>query len=126
MNSLPAVRHVALLPCRGEASPALHLHFEQPLKPHHQAIILGDLATYILQNEGGETFEPDFGDDVVSLQPAARHGRLTELRYVALLRHLGLELTGDLPFIGHGQCPADNENHDGEVRHVPTIPPAMH
>ncbi len=125
MTSLPAVRHVALLPCRGEASPALHLHFEQPLKPHHQAIILGDLAAYILKEEG-ETFEPDFGDDVVSLQPAAKHGRLSELRYVALLRHFGLELTGDLPFIGHGQCPAENENHDGEVRHVPTIPAIMH
>lgn len=125
MTSLPAVRHVALLPCRGEASPALHLHFEQPLERHHQAIILGDLAAYILKGDG-ETFEPDFEDDAVSLQPAAKHGRLSEIRYVALLRHFGLELTGDLPFIGHGQCPAQNENHDGEVRHVTTIPAIMH
>ncbi|MFZ1627102.1 MAG: hypothetical protein WAT81_04845 [Candidatus Moraniibacteriota bacterium] len=125
MTSLPAVRHVALMPCRGEENPALHLHFAGPLEPHHHAIIFGELSAYIIERNG-QTFEPDFGEDAVLFRPAGNQGHFDEEHFVALLRHFGFELIGDLPIIGSDQCRSATDSHEGEVRHVAPIQATRH
>lgn len=105
MSPLPAVRHVTLVPYRGEENPAVHVHYTEPLEPHHHGIIFETLATYVL-HMNGETFEPEFGDEEVLLRPADRRHRMEHARFVALSRHFGFDPPdGELHYSGHGQCP---------------------
>ncbi len=119
MTSLPAVRHVALKPCRGEENPALHFHYEEPLEEHHRGTILVALGTFVLQGKGA-AFEPIFGEDQVLFRPtrAGKSHRLDHGPYVDLSRHLGHEPpNGEIQFLSEEECPLA-ETAPEPIRHV--------
>ena len=114
MTSLPAVRHAALTPCRGEENPALHIHYVRPLEEHHRGTILVALGTFVLQGKG-DAFEPIFGADQVLLRPfkGNKSHRLDHAPYIDLSRHLGHEpLNGELQFLGDEQCSDESDSPD--------------
>ena len=112
MSPLPAVRHVTLVPYRGEENPAVHVHYEAPLESHHHGLILEALGTYIL-NLQGETFEPEFGREAVLLRTANKRDRLEHARFVALSRHFGFDPPdGELHYSTHGKCAVQPTAHE--------------
>lgn len=107
MSPLPAVRHVTLMPCRGEENPAVHVHYSEPLEQHHQGMILDALGTYVLELRG-ETFTPEFGEEAVLLRPANRQGRIDHERLLALSRHFGFDPpNNELHYATPSECAHD-------------------
>jgi hypothetical protein len=94
-SRIPAVRHAALIYRRGDDNLALHLHFERALETAEQAIVLGELGSFVL-NKKGEVYQPSFHNDIVLLRPAPAQGVLDESDYRDLLDHFGFQTPNSL------------------------------
>jgi hypothetical protein len=119
-SRLPAVRHAGLQH-RSTGCLALHLHFDRDLESTEQGIVLSSLGAYVLQKKG-PTFSPDFHGAVVLLRPLKKLP-LGQEDFKAVAKHFGYESPdGDLPFLGHGQCPIAEEADDNRPMFVGVIP----
>lgn len=125
ISHLPLVRHAAL-EHRGVGRLALHLHFARPLEATDHGIVLGELGAYVLNNKG-PALTPEFEGDIVRLSPALDAIRLDDADFKAAARHFGfVPPDGNLPFIGHGQCPGIDISLDDKAMIIPEISPLRH
>lgn len=120
ISKLPTVRHVGLQH-RSTGCLALHLHFDRDLDEEAQGVVLSSLGAYVLQKKG-PTFSPDFHGAVVLLRPLRKSGLgLKDFNNVA--EHFGyVSPDGDLPFLGHNQCPIVEEADDNRPMFVGVMP----
>jgi hypothetical protein len=120
ISMLPAVRHAGLQH-RGTGRLALHLHFDRSLEPDDQGLVLSELGAYVLQKKG-PAFSPEFQGAIVLLKPP-KEPCLDHDDYKAVAKHFGfVPSDGDLPFLGHDQCPIVEEANDDRSMFVGVIP----
>ncbi|MFZ1654950.1 MAG: hypothetical protein WBO92_05120 [Candidatus Moraniibacteriota bacterium] len=120
LSKLPAVCHAGLQH-RSPGNLALHLHFDRDLDEEAQGVVLSSLGAYVLQKKG-PTFSPDFHGAVVLLRPLKKLP-LGQEDFKAVAKHFGYESPdGDLPFLGHGQCPIVEEADDNRPIYVSATP----
>ena len=125
ISSLPDVRHVGL-EHRSDGKLALHIHYGETLCARDQALLLGALGAYVL-NDQGPVFEPDFGKGgIVLLTPTL--GQVLEYAdFEKAARHFGCKLPdGDLPFVANGPCPIPEGTADGRPLMITDMPPLRH